>query len=619
MSLLQISEPGQSPAPHQRRLAIGIDLGTTHSLVASVRSSVAEVLADEAGNLLIPSVVFVGANQQYKIGVEALDYLGEMPADTLISIKRIMGRSYADAVQTQMPYEFIEDGQSVRIKTSHEAISPVEVAAKVLEKLRRLAELTLGDDLVGAVITVPEYFDDAQRQATRDAARLAGLNVLRLLNEPTAAAIAYGLDHGSEGIYAVYDLGGGTFDISLLRLARGVFEVIATGGDTALGGDDFDQLIASDFMLQYSLTELSLLDRRILLSVARRLRESISDRMTESESVVLAGRSLTLTLDRAHFEQLAKPLLDRTLSSARRALNDAGLTVTDVKGVVMVGGATRMPVVREKVKEMFGTEPLIDQDPDQVVALGAALQANLLAGNRSADDDWLLLDVTPLTLGLETMGGLVEHIIPRNSTIPVARAQEFTTFKDGQTALSLHIVQGERDLVSDCRSLAKFELRGIPPMVAGAARIRVTFQVDADGLLSVTAREQVSGVEASVTVKPSYGLTDDDVARMLSDSMARADDDAQARMLREQQVDATGLIESVLAAMASDSDLLSVEENARIEQRIATTRVACEAGDVDAIRSAIKALSDATDDFAARRMDRSIRAVLTGKSLNEIG
>jgi len=619
MSLLQISEPGQSPAPHQRRLAIGIDLGTTHSLVASVRSSVAEVLADEAGNLLIPSVVFVGANQQYKIGVEALEHLGEMPADTLISIKRIMGRSYADAVQTQMPYEFIEDGQSVRIKTSHEAISPVEVAAKVLEKLRRLAELTLGDDLVGAVITVPAYFDDAQRQATRDAARLAGLNVLRLLNEPTAAAIAYGLDHGSEGIYAVYDLGGGTFDISLLRLARGVFEVIATGGDTALGGDDFDQLIASDFMLQYSLTELSLLDRRILLSVARRLRESISDRTTESESVVLAGRRLTLTLERSHFEQLAKPLLDRTLSSARRALNDAGLTVTDVKGVVMVGGATRMPVVREKVKEMFGTEPLIDQDPDQVVALGAALQANLLAGNRSADDDWLLLDVTPLTLGLETMGGLVEHIIPRNSTIPVARAQEFTTFKDGQTALSLHIVQGERDLVSDCRSLAKFELRDIPPMVAGAARIRVTFQVDADGLLSVTAREQVSGVEASVTVKPSYGLTDDDVARMLSDSMARADDDAKARMLREQQVDATGLIESVLAAMASDSDLLSVEENARIEQRIATTRAACEAGDVDAIRSAIKALSDATDDFAARRMDRSIRAVLTGKSLNEIG
>ena len=619
MSLLQISEPGQSPAPHQRRLAIGIDLGTTHSLVASVRSSVAEVLADEAGNLLIPSVVFVGANQQYKIGVEALDYLGEMPADTLISIKRIMGRSYADAVQTQMPYEFIEDGQSVRIKTSHEAISPVEVAAKVLEKLRRLAELTLGDDLVGAVITVPAYFDDAQRQATRDAARLAGLNVLRLLNEPTAAAIAYGLDHGSEGIYAVYDLGGGTFDISLLRLARGVFEVIATGGDTALGGDDFDQLIASDFMLQYSLTELSLLDRRILLTVARRLRESISDCMTASESVVLAGRSLILTLDRPHFELLAKPLLDRTLASARRALNDAGLTATDVKGVVMVGGATRMPVVREKVKEMFGTEPLIDQDPDQVVALGAALQANLLAGNRSADDDWLLLDVTPLTLGLETMGGLVEHIIPRNSTIPVARAQEFTTFKDGQTALSLHIVQGERDLVSDCRSLAKFELRGIPPMVAGAARIRVTFQVDADGLLSVTAREQVSGVEASVTVKPSYGLTDDDVARMLSDSMARADDDAQARMLREQQVDATGLIESVLAAMASDSDLLSVEENARIEQRIAATRAACEAGDVDAIRSAIKALSDATDDFAARRMDRSIRAVLTGKSLNEIG
>ena len=618
MSLLQISEPGQSPAPHQRRLAIGIDLGTTHSLVASVRSSVAEVLADETGQLLIPSVVFVGAGQQYKIGVEALSHLGTMPTDTLMSIKRIMGRSYADAIQTQLPYEFSEDGQSVRIKTTHESISPVEVAAKVLEKLRRLAELTLGNDLVGAVITVPAYFDDAQRQATRDAARLAGLNVLRLLNEPTAAAIAYGLDHGSEGIYAVYDLGGGTFDISLLRLARGVFEVIATGGDTALGGDDFDQLIASDLIRQHALSDLSLQDRRVLLSAAQRLREFISDHATAAESVFLTGRNLTLTLDRSHFEQLAQPLLDRTLSSASRALNDAGLTVSDVKGVVMVGGATRMPIVRAKVKELFGSEPLIDQDPDQVVALGAALQANLLAGNRSADDDWLLLDVTPLTLGLETMGGLVEQIIPRNSTIPVARAQEFTTFKDGQTALSLHIVQGERDLVSDCRSLAKFELRGIPPMVAGAARIRVTFQVDADGLLSVTAREQVSGVEASVTVKPSYGLTDDEVARMLSDSMSKADDDAKARMLREQQVDAAGLIESILAAIASDGDLLSVDENARIDQRIAAAKAACDVADVEAIRSAIKSLSEATDDFAAKRMDRSIRAVLTGKSLNDI-
>ena len=618
MSLLQISEPGQSPAPHQRRSAVGIDLGTTHSLVASVRSSVAEVLADEAGHLLVPSVVFVGEHQQYKVGVDALDELGSHPADTLMSIKRIMGRSYADAMQTQMPYDFVEDGQSVRIKTTFESISPVEVAAKVLDKLRRLAEMTLGDDLVGAVITVPAYFDDAQRQATRDAARLAGLNVLRLLNEPTAAAIAYGLDHGSEGVYAVYDLGGGTFDVSLLRLTRGVFEVIATGGDTALGGDDFDQLIVNDFVAQHALGQLSLRDRRAMLSAARRLREAISDRMTASETLVVAGRELSLSLDRTHFEQISTPLVNRTLVSAKRALQDAGLTARDVKGVVMVGGATRMPIVRAKVKDLFGSEPLIDQDPDQVVALGAALQANLLAGNRGSDDDWLLLDVTPLTLGLETMGGLVEHIIPRNSTIPVARAQEFTTFKDGQTALSLHIVQGERDLVSDCRSLAKFELRDIPPMVAGAARIRVTFQVDADGLLSVTAREQVSGVEASVTVKPSYGLTDDEIAKMLSDALSKADDDAKARMLCEQQVEATGLIESVRGALMADRDLLSTEALKHIEQLLSNTQTACDTGDAETIRAATKALSGATDDFAAKRMDRSIRAVLTGKSLNDI-
>lgn len=619
MSLLQISEPGQSPAPHQRRLAVGIDLGTSNSLVAAVRSSVAEVLPDEVGRSLLPSVVYLGAAGQTLLGFDALQHLSQSPTDTLMSIKRLMGRSYADAIATGMPYHFVEDGQAVRIQTQYAAISPVEVAAKILSRLRSQAELTLGDELVGAVITVPAYFDDAQRQATRDAARLAGLNVLRLLNEPTAAAIAYGLDHGSEGVYAVYDLGGGTFDISLLRLARGVFEVIATGGDTALGGDDFDQLISQAIIAQHALTDLSLHEQRSLLSAAKRLREALTEVDHVADFVKISNRDLSIELNKEQFEALAQPLIERTLTSAKRALQDAGLKTAEIKGVVMVGGATRMPIVRRCVQAFFGTEPLIDQDPDQVVALGAALQANLLAGNRSPGEDWLLLDVTPLTLGLETMGGLVEHIIARNSTIPVARAQEFTTYKDGQTALALHIVQGERDLVADCRSLARFELRGIPPMVAGAARIRVTFQVDADGLLSVTAREQISGVEASVTVKPSYGLTDDEVARMLSESMLKADDDARARMLREQQVEATGLIESVRAAMASDADLLSAAEQTLIEQQLGATQRACEANEIEAVRAAIKSLSALTDDFAARRMDRSIRAVLTGKTLDEIG
>jgi len=618
MSLLQISEPGQSPAPHQRRLAVGIDLGTTNSLVAAVRSSVAEVLPDETGHLLTPSAVYAAGLNQFEVGFEACAHLEDAPTDVLMSIKRLMGRSFNEAIASRMPYRFIEDSQSLRIQTTHATLSPVEVAAKILSKLKDLAELRLGDELVGSVITVPAYFDDAQRQATRDAARLAGLNVLRLLNEPTAAAIAYGLDHGSEGLYAVYDLGGGTFDISLLRLTRGVFEVVATGGDTALGGDDFDELIVDHLMACHQLKQVSLDDRRQLLSLARRLREALTDHDEASESVVINKQDLFFHLTRPVFEGLVSALVARTIDSAKRALHDAGVSVSEVNGVVMVGGATRMPIVRNRVKAFFKTEPLIDQDPDQVVALGAALQANLLAGNRSPGEDWLLLDVTPLTLGLETMGGLVEQIIPRNSTIPVARAQEFTTFKDGQTALALHIVQGERDLVSDCRSLAKFELKGIPPMVAGAARIRVTFQVDADGLLSVTAREQTSGVEASVTVKPSYGLSDDEVARMLSDSIAKADDDSKARMLREQQVEATGLIESVLAALRSDADLLSASEQTNIEQHITLAQRACESGNVDVIARAVKALSDVTDDFAARRMDRSIRAVLTGKSLDEI-
>lgn len=623
MALLQISEPGESPAPHQRKLAVGIDLGTTHSLVASVRSSVAEVLADEKGYRLVASAVYVDAAKHTHVGADALSYQSTHPLDTLVSIKRLMGKSYQDAMASGMPYAFLPDAQSVKIHTQYADLSPVEVAAKILEKLKLLAEGTLGDALVGAVITVPAYFDDAQRQATRDAARLAGLNVLRLLNEPTAAAIAYGLDHGSEGVYAVYDLGGGTFDMSLLRLSRGVFEVVATGGDTALGGDDFDALIVQQAIAKLALASVDHADRRALLSAARVLREALTDTATDAEvhteHLTLSSGSMALSLSRAEFEILAQPLVDKTLVCAKRALKDAGLSVSVIKGVVMVGGSTRMPVIRAAVQEFFGTTPLTDLDPDQVVALGAALQANLLAGNRNPGEDWLLLDVTPLTLGMETMGGLVEHIIPRNSTIPVARAQEFTTFKDGQTALALHIVQGERDLVSDCRSLAKFELRGIPAMVAGAARIRVTFQVDADGLLSVTARELASGVEASVTVKPSYGLSDEEVARMLTDGMAQADHDARMRMLREQQVDAAQLIESVEAALLADADLLGAAEQTRIEQHLQATRLVAAGDDVDAIRLAIKALSAATDDFAAKRMDRSIRAALTGRSLNDVG
>jgi molecular chaperone HscA len=618
MALLQISEPGESPAPHQRRLAVGIDLGTTHSLVAAVRSSVPEVLPDEQGRMLVPSAVYFEAPDRVAVGVDALAYQGAHPLDTLVSIKRFMGRSHAEAAASDVPYVFVPDGQSLRIQTTHATVSPVEVAARILDKLKFLAEGTLGDSLVGAVITVPAYFDDAQRQATRDAARLAGLNVLRLLNEPTAAAIAYGLDHGSEGVYAVYDLGGGTFDLSLLRLTRGVFEVIATGGDTRLGGDDFDALLVAYFKRTLCLNDLTPASRRAMLSAARVLREGLTDQPDFTVQVTLGSTTLALSLTRQAFEAMASGLIDRTLDCARQALKDASLSIKDIKGVVMVGGATRMPIVRQSVGAFFGSAPLTDLNPDEVVALGAALQANLLAGNRNPGEDWLLLDVTPLTLGLETMGGLVEHIIPRNSTIPVARAQEFTTFKDGQTALAVHVVQGERDLVADCRSLARFELRGFPPMVAGSAKIRVTFQVDADGLLSVTARELGSGVEASVTVKPSYGLSDDEVARMLTEGLKQADYDAQMRMLKEQQVDAQQLIESVRAALATDADLLSAADQTRIGQQLQSTLETANGDDVEKIRLAIKALADATDDFAAKRMDRSIRAALTGKSLDSL-
>jgi len=615
MALLQISEPGESPAPHQRKLAVGIDLGTTNSLVAAVRSSVAEVLPDAQGQALLPSAVRYFPDGKVTTGREPLGQQALDPLNTVVSVKRFMGRSLEEARAMRAPYEFVDAPGMVRIRTAQGDLSPVEVSAQILAVLRQRAEDVLGDDLVGAVITVPAYFDDAQRQATRDAARLAGLNVLRLLNEPTAAAIAYGLDNAAEGVYAVYDLGGGTFDISILRLTQGVFEVIATGGDTALGGDDFDSLIVD----RVAPGELGPSDRRSLLMAARAAREALSDAGEARLQLTLSdGRAVDAVLTRADFETLAQPLIERTLDCARRALRDAALAPADVRGVVMVGGATRMPVVRQAVGRLFGTQPLTDLDPDQVVALGAALQANLLAGNRAPGEDWLLLDVIPLSLGLETMGGLVERIIPRNSTSPVARAQEFTTFKDGQTAMSIHVVQGERDLVADSRSLARFELRGIPPMVAGAARIRVTFQVDADGLLSVTAREQSKGVEAMVSVKPSYGLSDDEIAQMLADSVAQADTDAKARMLREQQVDARQLVESVQAALAVDGDLLDAEERKRVDECLQAAIAAQDAPDADTVKDAVQALSAATDDFAARRMDRSIRAALAGRKLDEI-
>jgi molecular chaperone HscA len=621
MALLQISEPGESPAPHERRVAVGIDLGTTHSLAAAVRSSVAEVLRDGQGHALLPSVVRYLADGKVVIGRDAQSAQGEDASNTIVSVKRFMGRSFEEAQQSRAPYEFVKAPGMVRLRTVQGDISPVEVSAQILGRLRELAQEVLGDDLVGAVITVPAYFDDAQRQATRDAARLAGLNVLRLLNEPTAAAIAYGLDHGSEGTYAVYDLGGGTFDISVLRLTRGVFEVVSTGGDTALGGDDFDAVIVDEVakVCGRDAHAMSGPERRAWLTEARAARERLTtETQTSFNRRLTDGSSATESLTRADFERWTQPLVTRTLEAARRALKDAGLSKQEIRGVVMVGGATRMPVIQAAVKSWFGTEPLIDVDPDQVVAIGAALQANLLAGNRAPGEDWLLLDVTPLSLGLETMGGLVERVIARNSTIPVARAQEFTTFKDGQTAMSIHVLQGERDLVSACRSLARFELRGIPAMVAGAARIRVTFQVDADGLLNVTAREQSSGVEAAVTVKPSYGLTDDEVADMLADSVAQADSDAQARMLREEQVHARQLVESVKSALLADGDLLSAEDRARIDACMVTAEAAQSNLDVEAVRTAVTQLSDATEDFAAQRMDRSIRRALAGRKLDEI-
>ncbi|GAA4012375.1 Fe-S protein assembly chaperone HscA [Actimicrobium antarcticum] len=620
MALLQISEPGMSTAPHQHRLAVGIDLGTTNSLVATVRNSIPEVLTDEEGRALMPSIVRYLPNGNANIGYLAQAAQTTDPRNTISSVKRFMGRGLKDIAHAEnLPYDFLDTPGMVQLKTVAGVKSPVEVSAEILATLRQRAEDALGDELVGAVITVPAYFDDAQRQATKDAARLAGLNVLRLLNEPTAAAIAYGLDNASEGTFAVYDLGGGTFDISILKLTKGVFEVLSTGGDSSLGGDDFDHRLFCWIIEHAKLAPLSDEDTSLLMVKAREAKELLSTKAeTHIDAALGSGEEVRLTLSASEFVRLTQPLVAKTITPSRKALRDAGLTVDDIDGVVLVGGATRMPHVRKSVGEFFQSTPLANIDPDKVVALGAAIQANLLAGNRASGDDWLLLDVIPLSLGIETMGGLVEKVIPRNSTIPCARAQEFTTFKDGQTALAVHIVQGERELVSDCRSLARFELRGIPPMAAGAARIRVTYQVDADGLLSVSARELRSGVEASIAVKPSYGLADDQVAQMLQDSFKSADTDMKLRALREEQVDAERIVLATESALAADAHLLSDDELVQVRQLIAAVRTQIVGDDPDAIKQAVAALAGGTDDFAARRMDRSVRAALSGKTLDQI-
>jgi molecular chaperone HscA len=621
MALLQISEPGETAAPHQRKLAVGIDLGTTNSLVASVRSGSADVLPDEHGAQLLPSVVRYLANGDTVVGQAAANEAVNDPRNTIVSVKRFMGRGVADAQAQTGIYEFVDSPGMVKINTVAGEKSPVEVSAAILNTLRFQAERTLGGELHGAVITVPAYFDDAQRQATKDAAALAGLNVLRLLNEPTAAAIAYGLDNEAEGVYAVYDLGGGTFDISILRLTRGVFEVISTGGDSALGGDDFDRSIANWALasVELNVKDVGAEDWRRLMTLARSAKEALTEQPeVKFEASLSIDKNISLALTREQFNTLTAPLLQRTLDACDQALDDAGLTASEVDGVVLVGGSTRMSQIAHGVGERFSCEPLVNIDPDQVVAVGAALQANLLAGNPSDDEDWLLLDVIPLSLGIETMGGLVEKLVPRNSTIPVGRAQEFTTYKDGQSAMAIHVVQGERELVDDCRSLARFELRGFPPMAAGAARIEVRFQIDADGLLSVSAEEKSSGVSANVVVKPSYGLEDDEIAQMLQGAFSAAGEDMQARALREQQVDADRLIEAINSALDADGDLLDDAEREALNKDVATLRDKRDGVDSDAIRDAIDALSRASETFAARRMDRSVAMALSGKTLDEL-
>ena len=626
MALLQISEPGLSPNPHQRRLAVGIDLGTTHSLVAAVRSGVPESLPDAEGRVLLPSVVHYGSAGQRHIGFGALDFRQIDAANTVASAKRLMGRSRGDVADAeQLPFtleaaENSTDGNvgMLRITTAQGPKSPVEVSAEILATLRQRAEDSFDDELYGAVITVPAYFDDAQRQATKDAAQLAGINVLRLINEPTAAAIAYGLDNASEGIYAVYDLGGGTFDISILQLSQGVFEVLATGGDTALGGDDYDAALVDYVLAQTGATLANASDRATMRIAARQAKESLTATNCVAISARLASASVQFDLKRSDFDAATQHLTERSLERARRVLRDAKLKPADVQGVVMVGGATRMPQVQAAVHAFFGREPLTNLNPDEVVALGAAVQANQLAGNAGAQD-LLLLDVIALSLGIETMGGLVERIIARNDTIPTAKAQDFTTFKDGQTALAIHVVQGERDLVQDCRSLARFELRGIPPMTAGAARIRVTFTVDADGLLNVSAREETSGVETRIDVKPSYGLSDDDIARMLQEGFATAAEDMQARALAEARVDAERLLDATTSALAADSALLDSAEVQAIESAIAELASAHRnSQDTAHIEAATKSLANQTEDFAARRMNRSIHDALAGRSVDAL-